>query len=254
MKTVLTIAGSDSCGGAGIEADIRTITDFNLHPMTAITALTMQNTCKVKKIYPISPEFTSDLLDNLFEDIIPNAVKIGMLYNSEMARAVYEKLKKYDIKNIVLDPLLISGTGTVLTKDTIREVFDDGFFSICTLITPNASEASKLAHMEVKNIDDAKLASRKLSERHQTAVLIKGGHLNDEQALDILSYKGKEYIFSNPRLPNCDPHGTGCILSSAIASNLALGKNIIDSVSISKDYLYSKLKNAKQIGKGKKLI
>lgn len=254
MKTVLTIAGSDSIGGAGIEADIKTISLSGLHPMTTITAVTMQNTLGVKDIFPVSPDFVYNCIQNIFDDITPNAVKIGMLYSDETALAVFKALKERKAKNIVLDPILISGTGQSLSNDNIIKVFENNFFGLCTLVTPNAQEASKILNMRIETVDDAKKTAKILENKFKTSFLIKGGHLNDNEAYDVLISNGKISVFSNPRIPNCDPHGTGCVLSSKIATNLALGKDIHDSVYDAKNYLYEKMKNAKQIGKGKKLL
>lgn len=254
MKTVLTIAGSDNIGGAGIEADIKTISSSGLHPMTTITAVTMQNTMGVKDIFPVAPEFVYNCIENIFDDITPNAVKIGMLYSSETAISVFNTLSERKAKNIVLDPILISGTGQSLSNENILKIFENKLFEICTLVTPNADEASKILNMKIETVDDAEKAAKILEDKFKTSFLIKGGHLTDNEAFDVLISKGKISVFSNPRIPNCDPHGTGCVLSSKIATNLALGNNIYDSVYDAKNYLYEKMKNAKQIGKGKKLL
>lgn len=254
MKTILTIAGSDSIGGAGIEADIKTISSSGLHPMTTITAVTMQNTLGVKDIFPVSPEFVYNCIQNIFDDITPAAVKIGMLYSDETALAVFNALSERKAKNIVLDPILISGTGQCLSNESILKIFEKKLFKLCTLVTPNANEASKILNMKIETVDDAEKAAKILEDKFKTSFLIKGGHLNDNEAFDVLISKGKISVFSNPRIPNCDPHGTGCVLSSKIATNLALGNNIYDSVYDAKNYLYEKIKYAKQIGKGKKLL
>lgn len=254
MKTVLTIAGSDSIGGAGIEADIKTISSSGLHPMTTITAVTMQNTLGVKDIFPVSPKFVYNCIQNIFDDITPAAVKIGMLYSYETALAVFNALSERKAKNIVLDPILISGTGQCLSNESILKIFEKKLFKLCTLVTPNADEASKILNMKIETVDDAEKAAKILEDKFKTSFLIKGGHLNDNEAFDVLISKGKISVFSNPRIPNCDPHGTGCVLSSKIATNLALGNNIYDSVYDAKNYLYEKIKYAKQIGKGKKLL
>ena len=249
METVLTIAGSDSIGGAGIQADIKTITCNGCYAMSAITAMTAQNTLGVKSIQESTPEFLADHLDAVFTDIVPDAVKIGMVSDARLAQVIAEKLNYYEAKNIVVDPVMVATSGSSLIKTEAIEILAKELFPIATLITPNIPEAEVLSGMKIANEEQMILAAKKISEKYGTSVLLKGGHsIND--ANDVL-YAGKNFLwFLSERIENKNTHGTGCTLSSAIATFLAKGNNLECSVQLAKNYITECLKANLNLGKG----
>ena len=245
MKTALSIAGSDSCGGAGIQADIKTMT------MNAITALTAQNTTGVRAIQESTPEFLKQQLDAVFEDIYPDAVKIGMVSSAELIKVIADRLKHYRASNIVVDPVMVSTSGARLIKDdddAISALINE-LLPLAALVTPNIHEAEILSAMSISDKEDMIGAAKKISVTHGCAVLLKGGHsIND--ANDLL-YAGGEYRwFEGRRIENPNTHGTGCTLSSAIASNLAKGFQLAESVKRSKDYISGALATMLDLGNG----
>ena len=252
MKKVLTIAGSDSSGGAGIQADIKTIT---AHKMYAITALTAQNTTGVYGVVDTPPDFVAAQLDCIFTDIAPDAVKIGMVSNPEIIQAIAEKLREYQAKNIVIDPVMVSTSGSRLLSDDALETLRTALLPLGTVITPNIPEAEVLCGREIKTKKDMLQATEAITASLDTAVLIKGGHLSGDAA-DLLCQTGnapaaflKEW-FESPRVENSNTHGTGCTLSSAIACNLAAGRRLEESVRRAKKYLTGALKEQLDLGKG----
>lgn len=249
MKTVLTIAGSDSSGGAGIQADIKTMTMNGVYAMSAITALTAQNTTGVFAISEVSPEFMAQQIDSVFEDIRPDAVKIGMVSSKELVEAVADRLKYYQARNIVIDPVMVATSGSVLMKSDAMSSFSEELLPLATLVTPNIPEAEVLSGMKIENTDDMLKASRIISENYDCAVLCKGGHsVND--ANDLLYSDGSFEWFNGKKIDNPNTHGTGCTLSSAIASNLAKGYNLSESVKRAKEYLTGALSDMLNLGKG----
>ncbi len=251
MKKALTIAGSDSCGGAGIQADIKTMTMNGVYAMSAITALTAQNTTGVTGIMEASPEFLKKQLDAVFEDIFPDAVKIGMVSSSELIRVIAQCLKEYRATNIVVDPVMVATSGARLIEDTAIHTLRSELLPLATVITPNIPEAEILADMPIKNEADMENAARKLFASYGCAALVKGGHqIND--ANDVLfSAESEEPVwFRGRRIDNPNTHGTGCTLSSAIASNLALGYSLSQSVERGKAYLSGALEAMLDLGKG----
>lgn len=249
MKTVLTIAGSDSSGGAGIQADIKTITAHKLYAMSAVTALTAQNTMGVKSILESTPEFLADQLDCIFLDIVPDAVKIGMVSNSELIRVIAEKLREYQAKNIVVDPVMVATSGSRLLTEGAQKTLTQELLPLADLITPNLKEAECLSGVEICKKEDMIYAAQKISEMIDGSVLVKGGHL-DDSADDLLYEKEKTIWIRGERIENPNTHGTGCTLSSAIASNLAMGDTIEESVRKAKVYLNGALKNGMNLGHG----
>lgn len=258
MFTALTIAGSDSCGGAGIQADIKTMTAHGVYAMSVITALTAQNTTGVTDIMEVTPDFLIKQMDAVFEDIYPDAVKIGMLSSKEIMEAVASSLKKYKVKNIVLDPVMVATSGAALSKIGTAEYMKNELFPLARIITPNIPETEVLTGKKVDSLDAMKMAGKELYDyiaslkdeaMPETAVVIKGGHMI-EDATDILFAEGKCIVIKGERINNPNTHGTGCTLSSAIASNLAMGKNIEDSVRNAKDYISGALKANLNLGKG----
>ena len=236
MRTALTIAGSDSSGGAGIQADIKTMITNGVYAMSAITALTAQNTTGVQAILNVTPEFLGQELDSVFQDIYPDAVKIGMVSDKDLIHVIAEKLKQYKAENIVVDPVMVATSGAKLISDDAVEILKQELFPLADVLTPNIPEAEVLVEMSVTNAEEMIEAAGKISETYHCAVLCKGGHsIND--ANDLLYYDGKYCWFEGKRIDNPNTHGTGCTLSSAIASNLAKGYDLQTAVKRSKQYI-----------------
>ena len=249
MRTALTIAGSDSSGGAGIQADIKTMMANGVFAMSAITALTAQNTTGVETILNATPEFLGQELDCIFTDIYPDAVKIGMVSDKELICMIAAKLKQYDAKNVVVDPVMVATSGARLISEDAIETLKAELFPLAKILTPNIPETEELTGMKITSAADMEAAAKKISETYHCAVLCKGGHkLND--ANDLLWSEGKGRWFSGKRIDNPNTHGTGCTLSSAIASNLAKGFDLETSVERAKDYISGALAAMLDLGKG----
>ncbi len=249
MKTALTIAGSDSSGGAGIQADLKTMTMNGVFAMSAITALTAQNTTGVRAIQESTPDFLKDQIDAVFEDIYPDAVKIGMVASSELIRVIAERLRFYKAKNIVVDPVMVATSGSALLKSDAVKTLIEEFLPIATVVTPNIPEAEILSEITIKTEDDMVTAAKKIGDNYNCAVLLKGGH-NINDANDLLYSNGEATWFKGKRINNPNTHGTGCTLSSAIASNLAKGFSLNDAVKRAKDYISGALAADLDLGKG----
>lgn len=249
MKTALTIAGSDSCGGAGIQADIKTMTMNGVYAMSAITALTAQNTTGVTGISEVTPEFLQLQLDAVFEDIFPDAVKIGMVSSSALIEVIADRLTYWKAGNIVVDPVMVATSGARLISEEAVEVLKNKLLPLATVVTPNIPEAELLAGMSITDDKEMLRAAQIISERYNCAVLCKGGHsIND--ANDLLYYDGKHEWFEGKRINNPNTHGTGCTLSSAIASNLAKGESLSNSIKNAKEYISGALAAMLDLGKG----
>lgn len=249
MKTALSIAGSDSCGGAGIQADIKTMTMNGVYAMTAITALTAQNTTGVTEIFETTPSFLKSQMDAVFEDIYPDAVKIGMVSSTGLIEVIAERLTHYHAKNIVVDPVMVATSGSALIKTEAVSALMKELLPIATVVTPNIPEAEILSGMEIHSKEDMEAAAIKIGDQYSCAVLVKGGHcLND--ANDLLYADGRMKWFYGTRIDNSNTHGTGCTLSSAIASNLAKGYDLETSVQRAKDYISGALAAMLNLGKG----
>lgn len=249
MKTALTIAGSDSCGGAGIQADIKTMTMNGVYAMSALTALTAQNTTGVTGILEVTPEFLKQQIDAVFVDIYPDAIKIGMVASSELIETISERLKAYNAKNIVVDPVMVATSGAKLIDDEAIVTLVERLLPLATLTTPNIPEAEVLSGMEIKDKKDMIKAAKYISEKYGCAVLCKGGHsIND--ANDLLYFNGNVTWFVGERINNANTHGTGCTLSSAIASNLAKGQELSDAVNNAKEYISGALATMLDLGAG----
>lgn len=249
MKTALTIAGSDCSGGAGIQADIKTMTMNGVYAMSAITALTAQNTTGVRAIQESTPDFLQQQIDAVFEDIYPDAVKIGMVSSSELICVIADRLRHYDAKNIVVDPVMVATSGSSLLKTDAVMTMTEKLLPVAALVTPNIPEAEVLSGMTIHTKDDMLAAARKIGESCSCAVLLKGGHsIND--ANDLLYTDGKLIWFEGKRIDNPNTHGTGCTLSSAIAANLAKGFSLADSVQRAKDYISGALAAMLNLGAG----
>ncbi len=249
MRTALTIAGSDSSGGAGIQADIKTMTANGVYAMSAVTALTAQNTTGVTGIMEVTPDFLAEQLDCIFTDIFPDAVKTGMVSSSGLICTIADKLKVYDAKNIVIDPVMVATSGARLISEEAVETLKRELLPLATVITPNIPEAEVLSGLTVRSAEDMVTAAVKIHEDYGIAVLLKGGHnLND--ANDLL-FDGKEAVwFNGKRIDNPNTHGTGCTLSSAIASGLAKGYDLQTAVKAAKNYISGALAAGLDLGKG----
>lgn len=248
-KIVLAIAGSDCSGGAGIQADLKTMLANGVYGMAAITALTAQNTTGVKGIMEVGGEFLYRQLEAVFEDIFPDAVKIGMLFSGEMIGVTGEILRREKPANIVLDPVMVSSSGKPLLKEDAVERLTTQLFPAADLITPNIPEAEALLGHRIENKSEAEDAARALYEKYGASVLLKGGH-TDQGADDFLWHKNSGTWFRGVRIHNPNSHGTGCTLSSSIASNLAKGFSMEESVGRAKEYLTGALAAGLDIGKG----
>ena len=249
MKTALTIAGSDSGGGAGIQADIKTMMANGVYAMSAITALTAQNTTKVADIMGVTPQFLAEQLDCIFTDIRPDAVKTGMVASAALIRTIAGKLTEYQAENIVVDPVMVSTSGARLVSEEAIETLKEKLFPLATVITPNIPEAEVLADMEIETVQDMEKAAEVICNTLGCAVLLKGGHqLND--ANDLLYRDGGYRWFNGKRIHNSNTHGTGCTLSSAIASNLAKGYDLDTAVERAKAYISGALGAMLDLGKG----
>lgn len=249
MKKVLTIAGSDSSGGAGIQADIKTITVHKMYAMSAVTALTAQNTLGVTDIENASPKFVANELDAIFTDIFPDSVKIGMVSEKEIIEIIAEKLTFYKAKNIVVDPVMVSTSGSKLLSDDAILSLTSLIFPLASVITPNIPEAIVLSGIQIKDKKDMIKAGRLLYKKYNCPVLIKGGHLVSD-ATDLLCTENKEEWFSTKRVDTNNTHGTGCTLSSAIACNLANNLSLSDSIKKAKEYLLGALEDKLNLGQG----
>lgn len=249
MKTVLTIAGSDSSGGAGIQADLKTMIMNGTYGMSVITALTAQNTLGVQGILEVPSEFLAMQIDSVFQDIRPDAIKIGMLSKKALVSVVVEKLIEYQAKNIVVDPVMVSTSGSKLIDDDAISALTEYLFPLATVVTPNIPEIEILSGIRITCAKDMKRAAMKIGDKYQCAILCKGGHnLND---VSDLLYEMKKYQwFHGIRIDNPNTHGTGCTLSSTIASNLAKGETLVEAVRHAKNYVSGALEAQLDLGCG----
>lgn len=249
MKTALTIAGSDSSGGAGIQADLKTMMAHHVYGMSAITALTAQNTTGVSSIIEVSPKFLEDQIDAIFNDIRPDAVKIGMVASKSLIEVISKCLQSYKAQHIVVDPVMVATSGAKLISDEAVDILKEKLFPMAELLTPNIPEAEILSGLSIKTKEDMIEAAQQISNTYHCAVLCKGGHqLND--ANDLLYNEGNYKWFIGKRIDNPNTHGTGCTLSSAIAANLAKGYSLEASVENAKRYISGALEAMLNLGKG----
>ena len=249
MKTALTIAGSDSSGGAGIQADIKTMTANGVFAMSAITALTAQNTTGVTGIFETTPAFLGQQIDAIFTDIRPDAVKIGMVSSAELIGVIAEKLRAYSAEHIVVDPVMVATSGSKLLRDDAVQALTEKLLPMAEVVTPNIPEAEILSGMSITDAAGMEAAAKVISEKYGCSVLCKGGHqIND--ADDLLWRSGSGKWFHGKRINNPNTHGTGCTLSSAIASNLAKGYELPEAVKRAKDYISGALGAMLDLGKG----
>ena len=250
MHKSLTIAGSDSSGGAGIQADLKTMTVLGVYGMSAITALTAQNTTGVQSIFEVTPKFLEDELDSIFTDIFPDSVKIGMVSNAELIRVISKKLREHNAKNIVVDPVMVSTSGSKLMADDAKDILLSELLKVADIITPNIPEAEALTGQSIKSKDDMVEAAKKIGEFFDGYILLKGGH--STKYADDLLYKNSEQIWiKGERIENPNTHGTGCTLSSAIASYLAMGHDVPESVHLAKEFISGAISAKLDLGKGR---
>lgn len=249
MKKVLSIAGSDSSGGAGIQADLKTILSHKMYGMTAITALTAQNTTGVYGISEVTPEFLANQLDCIFTDIYPDAVKIGMVSNPALIEVITEKLTQYKAKNIVVDPVMTATSGSLLSTNKSVMALVKKLIPIADIITPNLSEGGVLCQMEIHTDEKMMEAAKKLGESYNGYILMKGGH-SENNANDLLVKKEESWWIEGNKIDNPNTHGTGCTLSSAIACNLAAGLDMLTAVTNAKHYITGAIGSRLNLGKG----
>lgn len=249
MKTALTIAGSDCSGGAGIQADLKTMTMNGVYAMSAITALTAQNTTGVRGVEEATPEFLAQQIDAVFEDIRPDAVKIGMVSSSELIQTIADRLKYHKAENIVVDTVMVATSGARLISEDAIDTLKEYLIPLATVVTPNIPEAEVLAAMSIRDEEKMVEAAKKIGDTYRCAVLLKGGHsIND--ANDLLYQNGTYRWFKGKRINNPNTHGTGCTLSSAIAANLAKGYDLGASVQRAKEYISLALADMLDLGQG----
>ena len=252
---ILTIAGSDSCGGAGIQADLKTISSLGLFACSCITAVTAQNTLGVREIFPLKKSLIRNQIDAILEDLPVKAIKIGMLFDCEIIKEVSETLRHHKFQgSIVLDPVMIATSGSNLLLDSAKQAMIEHLFPLVDIITPNLFEACTLAGVEsINNLSQQREVAALIQEKLKTKrVLIKGGHFQEEYCTDILLDSDKNfYEYQSKRIDSQNTHGTGCSLSSAIASYLALGYDYKTSIGLAKEYVYSAILESKDIFSGK---
>lgn len=251
---VLSIAGSDPSGGAGIQADIKTISAIGAYAATAITAVVDENTHSVSGIYPVPTDFVLGQIDSVITDIGADAIKIGMLHSPELIRVLAKKIQTYGVKHIVLDPVMVATSGDSLMKQGLAEALKSDLLSLATIITPNIPEAEQLLQRSILTKEDMYVAVRDLADQFSTSVLLKSGHLQGDVLTDLFYNQESKSIeeLSSPRIDTKNTHGTGCTLSSAIATYLALGNSLSESVSFAKEYIYQAIRLGAnyEIGKG----
>ncbi len=249
MKTALSIAGSDCSGGAGIQADLKTMTMNGVYAMSAITALTAQNTTGVAAILESDPDFLAKQIDAVFTDIRPDAVKIGMVSSVPLIEVIADRLRFYKAGNIVVDPVMVATSGSALIENDAVQALKEQLLPLATVVTPNIPEAEVLSGMTIHTPEEMEQAARQISEKYGCAVLCKGGHsVND--ANDLLVTNGEAKWFLGKRIDNPNTHGTGCTLSSAIAANLAKGKPLDEAVQRAKEYISGALADMLDLGQG----
>lgn len=248
MKTALTIAGSDPSGGAGLQADLKTFAAHGVYGMSAITSVTSQNTLGVTGVFDIPTEVVKTQLDAVFTDIFPDSVKIGMLSSSEIIDVIADKLIEYNVKNIVLDTVMVSTSGHTLLRPDAIDTLTTRLFPLADIITPNLYEAQILCGFEISTQSKMITAAEYIYNKYNTNLLIKGGHLSDISS--DLFYNGSAVWFEGRHIDNPNTHGTGCTLSSAIAANLALGSDMLSSVENSKNYISGAISDMLNLGGG----
>lgn len=250
IKKVLTIAGSDCSGGAGIQADLKTFSAFGCYGASVITSVVAENTQRVISVLNVPANEVANQLDAVFEDIEFSAVKLGMLPSPEIIEVVAKKLSQYNPPHIVCDPILLATSGDTLSKSEVIPAYVEKIFPLAEIITPNIPEAEAFTGIRINEWDDVERAAAKLHEMGAKIVLVKGGHATGEQVIDILLYDGIPRTIRSDRINSPNTHGTGCALSSAIAAGLADGNTLLEAVWDAKQYVYLAIKNSYTVGKG----
>lgn len=250
VHKVLSIAGSDSSGGAGIQADLKTFLANGVYGMTAITALTAQNTTGVRTVQEAEPDFLAAQIDAVFEDIRPDAVKVGMVSSAALVHVIADRLRAHRAAHIVVDPVMVATSGASLMQETAGQALMRELLPLAEVITPNTSELGALAGIEIRSREDMRAAAHDLQEKLGTAVLAKGGHFGADADDLLVTGEGGEQWFHSERLANPNTHGTGCTLSSAIAANLAKGFALPDAVWRAKEYLTGAIRAGLDLGHG----
>jgi len=251
MNKALTIAGSDSGGGAGIQADLKTFTAFGVFGMSAITALTAQNTVGVQGIFEVTPEFVMEQIQSIMSDIGTDATKTGMLANEIIVETVAEAIERFNIPNIVVDPVMIAKSGDPLLSETARQVIKKRLIPLASVVTPNLFEAEAMLGSKISSLDDMKSAAHELKKIGCKWVVLKGGHLQvDKEAIDVV-YDGKTFsLLKSPRFETKNTHGTGCTFSSAIAAGLAKGYEPVKAIQLAKDFITDAIRTSFSLGRG----
>ena len=250
--TVLTIAGFDGSGGAGIQADIKTFSALGCYATSVLTALPVQNTMGVRKIYPIPMEAVAEQIEAVLDDIFPDAIKIGMVHTSQLVETIVKTLSKYPKIPIVFDPVMVATSGHRLIEEETIQTIIEQLFPIAEIITPNMDEASILAKMEVKTLEDMKIAGKKILRSGCKNILLKGGHQELPTVTSLLFEKnGKQSSFETIKFATNNTHGSGCTLSSAIAAFIARGEDLFNSVELAQQYVFEAIKNGKDVVVGK---
>ncbi len=250
VRKVLTIAGSDSCGGAGVQADLKTFEALGVYGMSVITAVTAQNTQGVKDYEDVSPELIKKQIEAVFEDIAVDAVKIGMVSRRDTIEVIREGLLKYEAENVVLDPVMFSTSGHELSRRGAKEALIEGLLPLAKVVTPNIFEAQAMADIEISTGEDMKKATGIIHKMGVGNVLVKGGHLQGDEAMDVF-FDGNDFSYLYHRkIKTKNTHGTGCTLSSAIASYLAKGFAVYEAVASAKEYVSAAIEHSFAIGKG----
>jgi hydroxymethylpyrimidine/phosphomethylpyrimidine kinase len=250
VKTALTIAGSDPSGGAGIQADLKTFSRLRVYGMAVITALTAQNTAGVTGTLEVPPEFVAQQLGAVLGDIHVDAAKTGMLLTAGVVEVVACKVREHEIRNLVIDPVMTSTSGAPLLNRDALGIFCRKLLPLALVVTPNIGEAEMFTGRSISSIEDMEEAALQVHSMGARSVLIKGGHLNGDDATDIL-FDGTEFShFPSPRIRSRDTHGTGCVLSAAITAHLAAGKSLEEAVQAGKDFVSAAIRNGLRLGKG----
>lgn len=251
MKKALTIAGSDSGGGAGIQADLKTFMAFGVYGMSAITALTAQNTIGVQGIFEVAPEFVTKQIKSIMSDIGAEAAKTGMLANDHIVRVVAEAIEQFNIPNVVVDPVMIAKSGDPLLSETARQTIKERLVPLATVATPNVFEAEAMLNIKIHTLDDMKDAASELKKTGCRWVVLKGGHWQvNKEAIDVV-FNGKEFhLLKSPRFETRNTHGTGCTFSSAIAAGLAKGYEPLPAIQQAKEYITKAIRDSFALGSG----
>ena len=250
MKTALTIAGSDCSGGAGIQADLKTMLANGVYGMSVITSLTAQNTTGVRSILNSDPKFLANQIDAVFEDIVPDAVKTGMIPSKDLVEVIAQKLQNYGVKNLVVDPVMVATSGADLSNSESVKALKGKLIPLASVVTPNVPEAEVLSGLKISTQDGMIEAAKKINEECGCSVLIKGGHSNADSD-DVLYHNGSVTVFEMQKIDNQNTHGTGCTLSSAIACNLAKGMDVPEAVKRAKEYITGAIRAGLDLGHGR---